>query len=64
MPMLIKQQYFFKMNFLKMNKGKTLDKETREEGKKKDQSPNKRPHSKVKSAQWGALRGENTKPKT
>jgi hypothetical protein len=31
----------------------------------KDRSPNKRDHTpKVQNAQWGALRGENTKPRT
>ncbi len=34
------------------------------EEKRKDWSPNKRPHSKVRNTQWGALRGENMKPKT
>jgi len=36
----------------------------REQEKKRrtDQSPNKRSHAKVQNAQWGALRGENTKP--
>jgi hypothetical protein len=38
--------------------------EQREEEKKKNQSPNKRPHPKVQNAQWRALKGENMKPKT
>jgi hypothetical protein len=38
-------------------KGKTARKGTREE-KIKDGSPNKRQHSKMKNAQWGALRQE------
>jgi hypothetical protein len=39
---------------------------TREQEKKKrkDPSPNKRPHLKVANTQWGALRGKNTKPRT
>jgi hypothetical protein len=45
-----------------MTKGKTPSKGTREE-KRKDGSPNKRPHSKVQNAQWGALR-INMKPRT
>jgi hypothetical protein len=36
---------------------------TKEE-KGKDSSPNKKAHPKMQNAQWGALRGENTKPKT
>jgi hypothetical protein len=38
------------------------DKGTREE-KRKDQSPNKRPHLKVETTQWGALGEENKKPR-
>jgi hypothetical protein len=39
---------------------------TREQEKKKEwtESPNERPLSKVQNAQWGALKGENTKPNT
>jgi len=32
-----------------------------EKKKRKDQSPNKRPHPKVQNAQWGALREKNMK---
>ncbi len=32
--------------------------------KKKDRSPNKKPHPKVKMAQWGPLKGKNTKLRT
>ncbi len=35
-----------------------------EKKKRKDQSLNKRSHLKVQNAQWGALRGENMKPRT
>jgi hypothetical protein len=46
-----------------INKGKTFDKETKEE-KKKDESLNKRPHPRVQKIERGALKGENLKPKT
>ncbi len=46
-----------------MNKGKAPSKGTREE-KKKDQSPNKRTHPEMETSQWGALIGENRKPRT
>ncbi len=48
-----------------LRKKKEKEDQTREQEKKKrnDPSPNKRPHPKVQNAQWGVLRGENTKPK-
>ncbi len=38
-----------------INKWKTPGKKMKEE-KRKDQSPNKRPHPKVQNTQWGALK--------
>jgi hypothetical protein len=46
-----------------MNIGKTPGKGTREE-KRKDRSPNKRPHPKVQNTQSKALIEENSKPRT
>jgi hypothetical protein len=45
-----------------MNKEKK-SKGTLEE-KRKNSSPNKRPHPKEQNAQWGAIRGEITEPRT
>jgi hypothetical protein len=44
--------------FLFSSLKKTPDKGTREEKKRKDQSPNKRQHPKVQNPQSGASRGE------
>jgi hypothetical protein len=46
-----------------INKGKTPSEGTREE-KRKDLSPNKRPHLKLQNTQCEALRGATTKPRT
>jgi hypothetical protein len=47
-----------------MNKGKTPGKGTKEEKKESTKVQTKKSRSKVQNTQWGALREENTKPRT
>jgi len=47
-----------------LNKKLKKKQPTRGKKKRKDQSPNKKPHPKAQNTQWGTLKAEITKPRT